>query len=222
MQMGKLMILLGFTFLFSGVFISSYSNVFVQESRIEWTDVAAKEEAWTISNTFNEGDLIRVGVYPALDWGDKLFPAENWPGGVPYPNRPVWVNVTDPLGAETEFFCDYAAPFGTSTLYLYNVTITENNGLLVGADASLEGEMRARPRVMGKAASTGEYTAYVFGVPSPASSLILQTGEKLEWIDYPYSNLIYLGIALILVSVVLLFFGFKKPKRKSRVQKKRT
>lgn len=209
---------MGLALLFAGIIITPCSNIPSQKSEINWTDVESIQDSWNISHTFNEGDLIKVEVYPAIDWADNLLAADP---SVPYPNRPVWVNITDPFGNETEFFCDFATPTGSFPLYLYNVTITESNGLLVGANASLEEEMRGNPRIMGKAASAGKYTARVMGTISPPSALIFQIGEITTWTEYPYSNLLYVGIIVILAGAVLLFYGFKKTKKKSHSKKRK-
>ncbi len=215
--MRKLLVVIGFVILFSGIIVASSSNLSYQKSRIEWTDVATSEEnSWNFSRTFNDGELIGVEVFPGVGWENNLLAPD---AAVPFPYRPVWVNITNPFGETSEFFCDFARPSGQPAVFLYNVTITESNGLLVGANASLKEEMRARARVMGITMLAGEHTAIVVGTPSPPSAIIWQIGERIAWTEYPYTNLLYVGIAIIITGAFSLFFGFRKAKKKPRAKR---
>lgn len=215
--MRRLHAVLGLILLFVGIVIIPYSNMPYNETKIEWETQETKTDSWNITRFFMEGDLIEVLIAPAEDWGTYLdAPTQD----IPYPVKPVFVNITDPLGNETEFYCEYVKPSESSpTLYLYDVTLTESHGLLVGENVSL-GEVG----IIGMVMTTGNHTATITGIyggytQSSPPTMGFRKGCKITQIKYPYSNFIYLGIATILSGVVLMIYGFRKRKKVKHVKK---
>jgi len=210
----KLPFVLGLIFLFTGIVFVAYSNIHYNKFEIVWGKPEVKEDSWNITRYFMEGDLMKVEIVPASDWAEHLQPSD-W--AVPYPYKPVYVNITDPFGNETEFYCEFVKSTEEPILYFYNVTVTESHGLLVGADVSL-----GNLGIIGMAMSDGNYTARITGLVGGGSPPIMRffKGEKVTRIEYPYSNIIYLGIVGILLGVVLTIYGFKK-KKVMRIKKRK-
>lgn len=200
----------------------SSSNFHFERIEIKWNDAETKENSWNITWFFMEGDLMKVEITPALDWSDPpLEPADS----VPFPSKGVFVNITDPLGKMTEFFCVFVKPDSSSLmLYLMDISVDESHGLLVGANASLE----KKHGIAGQAMTTGNYTAWTWAVLpgalpgssySPPAAMAFLKGEKIAHTEYPYSDLIYIGTAAIILGAVLMVYGFKKRRKGYRYEK---
>jgi len=210
---------MGLALLSASIIATLSSNLSYQKSEVKWTEPnpTTSYDSWNVSRYFEEGDLIKASVSPASDWVEDPFLSPD--PLTPYPYKVVWVNITNPFGSESEFYCEFVKPSGSNVLFLYNVTVTESNGLLVGANASLEGE----GGIVGKTMSAGEYTASILApmLYSPPVAFTFSKGERITWIEWPYSNFLYMGVAIAFLGAILLFYGFKKPKKKLRKRGKK-
>jgi len=190
------------------------SNIHYQKTDIDWNDSnsATKENSWNVTRFFTKGDLIKVEITPAIDWSNQ-FDAPT--PEVPYPSKGVFVNITDPLGQMTEYFCTFVQQQANShTLFLYDLEITESHGLLVGSNSSIP----KKYGITGEVMTSGNHTAWVWAVlpggkQSAPSAIIFLKGKRTTSVEYPYSYFVYVGIAAIPLGTTLMIYGFKKRKK---------
>lgn len=176
----------------------------------DWTTDPAPLEvsnSWNITRYFSTGDLMRLEITPAKTWSDDLQPPDQ---DIPNPYQPVFVNITDPLGRESEMLCYFIMVTEDAPLYLYNITVTETNGLnYIHFEVGLGGK---NPSIVATTLLSGNYTAYISGaiVPDPPFRMKFLKGEKVSYQKYPAGYLFYPSIILLFASFPMLFFGFKK------------
>jgi len=214
--MKKLPAALGIILLFTSFVMMIGSNIGYGGSYFDWdSDPSPAEVAAypNISRALEKDDWFKVGIYPAQDWNDNLQPADS---SVPAPYQPVFVNITDPNGEETEILCDFMLVSESSALVLYNITVTESHGMaLIHFDPPI---YQTKPGIVAKAMETGNYTARIvaiMGGGSPPFTMRITKGIVVtEWTSYAY--LLYPGIGLFVASAVLIIYGFREKKTSHR------
>jgi hypothetical protein len=211
--MRKLPAALGIILLLTSFVMMIGSNISYGGYYFEWegTDPNPVEvgAAWNISHAFEQGDWFKLEVAASQDWADHLQPSD---AAVPVPYQPVFVNITSPTGGETEVYCDYAQISAKAALILYNITVTEANGLTsVHFDPPLYG---VKPGIVARTLSSGNYTARITAIAGGGSApftMRMTKGAVLhEYVTYSY--LLYPSIVVLIVSVVLMVYGFRKSK----------
>jgi len=212
----------GITLLLASIimFIASTMNYTITYS--DWTidhEPLEVSNSWNITRYFSAGDLIRLEITPAKTWSDNLQPPEQ---DIPNPYQPVFVNITDPFGRESEILCYFIMVTADAPLYLYNITVTETHGLdYIHFEVGLGGK---DPSIVATALLNGNYTAYISGaiVPDPPFRMRFLKGEKVSYQKYPAGYLLYPSIILFFTSFPLLFLGFKKNKYKRKKKSLKT
>lgn len=206
--MKKWLFALGLILLFVGIIFTS--SAVQSEKTIKEKEELIKSEidSWQISSNLTQGDKVRLSVAQGEDWDRYVEPAVE---DVPFPHKFVYVNITDPNGEDSMFevtYTKYEAGF-----FLYNVRVVASNGF----DAE-----NSSQKIVGYARDTGLYTATATGaIPpggGPPSSLTFFKVKEVILIKYPYSHLLYPGVAILLAGVALSILGALTSKR---VQHKR-
>jgi hypothetical protein len=198
--------------LFTSIVMMIGSNVSYGGSYFDWNSDPSPAEVSAypnISRALERNDWFKVRIDPSQDWNDHLQPADS---SVPAPYQPVFVNITDPNGEETEILVDFMLVNEKSALVLYNITVTESHGMsLIHFDPPLYG---TTPGIVAKATETGNYTARIvaiMGGGSPPFTMVITKGKVVnEWVSYAY--LLYPSIGLFLASAILVIYGFREKK----------
>jgi len=219
--MKKLPAALGIILLFTSFAMMIVSNISYGGSYFDWdSDPSPAEVAAypNVSRALEKDDWFKVGISPAQDWNEHLQPSD---ASVPAPYQPVFVNITDPEGQETEIYCDFMLVSQEAALVLYNITVTEFHNMVgVHFDPPI---YQTKPGIVAKATKTGNYTARIVAIMGGGSPPFAMTITKAmvvtEWISYAY--LLYPGIALFVASAVLVVYGFRN-KKMSRLAKTRS
>ena len=178
---------------------------------------ASSPNSWNVTRYFYAGDLIRLEITPAKTWSDNLQPPDP---DIPDPYQPVFVNITDPSGLDSEMLCYFIMVSKDAPLYLYNVTVTETHGLdYIHLEVGLGG---TNPSIVATALQSGNYTAYIEGafVTDPPFEMKFLKGQKVSYQKYPSGYLFYPSIILLCVSFPLLYIGFGKSKKRYNRWKK--
>lgn len=220
--MKKTLAALGIILLLASIImlISSLSNYTVTYS--DWT---IDKEPLEVSNSRNitrhffAGDLIRLEITAAKTWSDNLQPPED---DIPNPYQPIFVNITDPLGHESEMLCYFIMIDEKVPLYLYNVTVTETHGLdYIHLEVGIGGK---EPSIVATALLKGNYTAYISGsfILDPPYKMKFSKGVKVSYQKYPAGYLCYPSIILLFASFPLIFFGFKEQYKRKKGAKIKT
>ena len=203
------MFIAGLIVTFTSLVLISASNVSNQKSDFTWETIKTESNAWLVSSNFTEGDKIALAVYPASDWYQFMEPAIP---DVPFIHKFVFVNITDPHGNEATFEITYVREVGSSSLFVYNVSLPIPNGIGIQADENLQS------RIMGKVMYTGQYVAKVVGgLPpggSPPLELTLLKENELIVIEHPYVQYLYPAIVVFFMGIVLSFWSAKTRKHK--------
>jgi len=214
--MKKLPAALGIILLFTSVVMMIGSNISYGGSYFDWNSDPSPVEVSAypnISRALEQNNWFKVAITPAQDWNDHLQPADS---SVPAPYQPVFVNITDPNGEETEILVDFMLVNEKAALVLYNITVTESHGMeLIHFDPPLYGE---KPGIVAKATETGNYTARIvaiMGGGSPPFTMRITKGIVVtEWVSYGY--LLYPSIGLFVASAVIVIYGFREKKTSHR------
>jgi hypothetical protein len=202
----------GIILIFLSAFLIIASNINYGGTYYEWesdSSVVELGNSWNISRILNEEEWFRLEIVTPQDWNDQLQPSEP---NIPYPYKPVFINITSPDGQESEIYCDFILVNTQAPLVLYNITVTETHGITgVHFEPPLYG---SKSGVVAKTLLAGNYTARVVAVlggGGPPFTLRLRTGALVtEKVSYFY--LLYPGIALFIGSVALTIYGFRKRK----------
>ena len=212
--MRKVQAATGIVLLIAGVILCIISNLNYTVTYSDWskdTNPLEVSNSWNISRNFSEGDLIKLEIVPPMDWGEYTEPPAP---DIPFFYKPVFVNITDPLYNETEILCYFVRIQENAPLVLYNITVTETHGLSnVHYEIGLYGK---DPGIVATTILSGNYTAYIAGgLPggSEPFRMRLLKGEKISYQKYPYEELLYPSILTLFASVVLLYLGFRRPKK---------
>lgn len=212
--MRKLQVATGIVLLTAGVILCIVSNLNYTVTYSDWskdTNPVEVSNSWNISRNFSAGDLIKLEIIPPQDWGEYTEPPTS---DIPYYYKPVFVNITDPLYNETEILCYFAKIQENAPLFLYKIEVTETHGLLnVHYEIGLYGK---NPGIVATTLLSGNYTAYIAGgLPggSEPFRMTFSKGEKISYQKYPYGELLYPSIATLFASAVLLYLGFRSPKK---------
>lgn len=208
--MRKWLFAIGLILLFVGIILMSSAVRSERTVREEENLIKSETDTWQISNNFTQGEKVKLVVKKGIDWTQNLEPPVM---DVPYPHKFVYVNITAPSGEASTFeaaFISYQRIFA-----LYQVKIVFSNGF--DADKSSQG-------IVGYVRETGLYNATVIGfVPpggSPPAGLTFVTIEEVVFMNYPYSYLLYPGVATSLAGIVLSIMG-KMTSRRVRRKKVR-
>jgi hypothetical protein len=177
--------------------------------------------SWNISRTFTRKNWIKLEITPPMDWQDYTEPPTET---IPFHCKSVFVNITDPTGNETEMLCDFVVLQRDYPMYLYNITVTESHGL---SDITYIG-MPEKPGIIAKTMLDGNYTAYISGgMPGGSAPFEMRfiKGTIIVPPMYPYYNFRYLGVAVLVTSVILLVYSIKERRilhgRKKIAEKRR-
>lgn len=206
--MRKWLFALGLILFFVGIIFASSAVQLERTIREEENLIKSETDTWQISNNFTQGEKVKLVVDKGVDWAQYL---EGPVVDVPYNHKFVYVNITAPNGEAAMFEVAFAEYQGA--LALYHVKIVASNGF--DADNSSRG-------IVGYVRETGLHTATVMGsLPpggSPPAGLTFFTIEEIVFTNYPYSYLLYPGVATLLAGIVLSIIGKMTSKR---VQRKR-
>lgn len=188
---------LGIVLMFVGVILFSSSNLSLAK-------VSSRDEVvlprgvnqWNLTCSFNEGEKIRLEV-PTPPEGPMLLGGFN-------------VSIVNPRGNETIFYYEILSDF------FYNVSVLKNEGGL---------EVEEGSTILGGTTNyAGNYTAYVNEVAmlwykGPPSVLTFYKTVEDKQVEFPYQNLLPLGLALFFIGLGLLLWAVAF--RKTRVSRKR-
>lgn len=202
----KSLIGLGIILLFVGVVISSEYNSAVEEPP---EDKLVKEVnnlpvgKWEISAQFNKSEKLTV-FFSTPD-------LENVPAFTRF-----YASIVDPMGGRTNFTIDFSKkPSGLDV----NFNVTSNDGGLI-VDKPIEG-------IVGVTSYNGLYTVHIYTLftslyyPPDGTLPSLDLYKVVKKTDYPYRNILPIGIGLILVGVSLSVWAAKysSKSRKKRERK---
>jgi hypothetical protein len=196
----------------AGASMAVSSNLSNSTSNYPGVSVAYVQNLWNVTANLNEGDFIRVYFTQGADWRQGYFePDEEFPGfAVLY----VGVNVTDPRGNTTMYFCRLGKASSDAEekpLSLLDVNITRDEGALdpswyyrkpsnsyyeVGGAVQFNGTYKF---VLGNVFPSKEYP--------PASLDIRKVTFRT---DYPYTYLLPLGVLVAGGGVALTWFSFRR------------
>lgn len=205
--MRKWLLALGLVLFLVGMIFTS--SAVQAEEIIDEKEEFIKTEAnsYQISINLIQGDKVRLTIAQGIDWVKLLEPQYE---GLPFPHKFVYVNITDPNGEDSMFEVTYIKY--QDDFFLYNISVVASRG-------GFEAENSSR-KIVGYVRVTGLYTAAVTGafpaLDSPPSALTFFNVYEEVTTDYPYSHLLYPGIAILGVSVVLSTLGAKTSKQQVR------
>lgn len=189
---------LGILLMFVGVILFSSSNLSLVE-------VTSRDEVvlprgvnqWNLTCSFNEGEKIRLDI-SAPPEGPTLLGGFN-------------VSIVDPIGNETIFYYEFLSDGS------HNVSVLKNEGGL---------EVEEGSTILGGTTNyVGNYTAYVdeivayFWYKGPLSLLTFYRAVEDKQVEFPYRNLLPLGLAFLLIGLGL--FVWAVAFRKTRTSRKR-
>jgi len=203
---------LGIILILLSAFLMIASNITYGGTYYNWesdSNVVELSNSWNISRILNNEEWFRLEIVTPQDWNDQLQPSE---ADVPYPYKPVFINITSPDGKESEIYSEFILVNTQAPLVLYNITVTETHGITgLHFEPPLYG---SKGGIVAKTLSAGNFTARVVAVlggGGPPFTLRLRTGALVtEKVSYFY--LLYPGIALLVGSVTLTIYGFRKKK----------
>lgn len=184
-------------------------------------EIVESTNSRNVSRVFAKGDWIKLTITSSLEWEDNLEPAAE---DIPYPYKPVFVNITDPVGNESEILCDFVLLRRGSPLFLYNITVREVGGLRnIIYDIGLPSD---RSGIVANTLTDGSYTArvtWLFGGGQAPFSMRFVKGARITE-SSSNSYFLYAGLPTFIASVVLIIYGFrlgKSVRRKIGLTKKK-
>lgn len=203
--MRKLLFATGLVLLLVGVILMSSSNLSFQRSEVLWDPVKIEVNKWEVTADFTAGDIIKLEISPGMNWIDTLEPPT---AEVPYVNKAVYINVTEPSGKESYFEVMFITTYSPPQLSIFNIRVLNSNGSFTVKEGAIRGE----------AMQTGQYTAEVTGVSprdeEPPGSFIFYKQRVNLFTDWPYSVFLYPGIAVFSLGVALFVLSFRRKKRR--------
>jgi hypothetical protein len=200
------MFLTGAFLMFLGVVMFAVSNFSYPVKYSDWTVdsnpvIVNAPNSWNITRYFLEGDLMRLEITPALTWSKNLQPEEE---DIPAPYQPVFVNITDPNGEQSEILCYFILTDPKAALYLYKIDVTEAHGLeYIHYEVGIGGK---NPSIVATALKSGNYTAYISGglVSDPPFEMKFYIGVKASYLKYPFNYLLFPAVIIFLSGFILL------------------
>lgn len=202
-ELRKFPLAAGLVLLFVGIILMSSSNLSSQRLEVLWDTAKIEVNKWEVKADFTAGDIIKLEISPGIDWIDYLEPPTS---EVPYVNKAVYINVTEPSGKESYIEVMFITTYSPPQLSIFNITVLNSNGNFAVKERA----------IMGEAMQTGQYTAEVTGVSprggEPPGSLIFYKQRINRFTDRPYSAFLYPGIAVFLIGVSLFALSFRKKK----------
>lgn len=216
---------LGIVLLMLSVVLVAAGSVSYEATYLDFTldpDEVESSNSWNVSRIFAKGDWIKLEITSSPEWGDNMEPATE---DIPYPNKPVFANITDPAGEESMIMCDFIRLSSESPLFLYNITVMVESGGLrniiydIGIPSDSSG-------IVANTLMDGIYTARVTwlfgGGQAPFSMRLVKGARMIESSSKPY--FLYAGLPVFVASVVFIIYGFrlgKSVRRKIGLTKKK-
>jgi len=185
---------LGIILIFAGIIVSSYSNMAFEVKTVQTPGVTVYNK-WNVTRYFTKGETLILDIPP---------PKPNLFGGVPYGGFNI--SIVAQNGKETVFWYEFSD--GT-----VKVKVKSNDGALIVNESS------SMMYVTGVTAFSGNYTAYVdksamvFYNRGPPSYLTLKSMIEKTSLEYPYRDLLPVGILIMAFGSILIFLSFREPKR---------
>ena len=214
---------LGIILLLVGVFLvllASFSS-YEKPDVVNWDKDPNPGDAFNarnVSRVLNQGDFFKVEIYAPSDWTEKM----EYTRGAFY--KVSLVNISDPSGAQTELYCEFLFMGSSSKpMLFYNITGTGGPNMTTvdahGID-SVRFELpygNNKPGIVARALSNGTYTANMTALQGGGSApyeMKLSRGVIVTTkLDYTTTLLYPVGVGVFAVGVVLLVYGFGKPKK---------
>lgn len=183
-------------------------------------------QQWIVSANLTKGQVIWVEIRQHINWSVGLFDFDDemYPGfAILY----VGVDIIDPYGKSTEFLMVwglvrenvYAPEIVKRMLTILDINVIKNEG---GIDPTpflvKQGKSSYYSDVGGIVQYNGTYTFTVGKIlpkrEDPPS--VIWIGERLTWIEYPYTYMLPLGLAISGGGTTLTWFSLKKRTLKRR------
>lgn len=174
---------------------------------------------WAAYGNFSEGDIMYISMTQGLNWAELVDPE---PPGYKW----VYLNLSDPNNGYILFEVEYVKRAQTETGPPLNPTyvrIEKNDSECLHLLWENRTNFSGGVFIVGEVLVGGEYKVEVvdFSPPAgdedPPSSLQL----RRKWLRYlyPYSFLLYLGIAIIILGLLMVTFAVYSKKRRARFKK---
>ena len=229
--MKKWFFAVGLILIFTGFIIALIA--YAPSEAKDYKKVTEARQKWSVSANLTKGQVIWVEIRQHMNWSVGLFDFDDelYPGfAILY----VGVDIKDPYGKTTEFLMVwgilresvYAPEILTRALTILDINVTRNEGGLDPTPFLIKsGNSSYYSDVGGIVQYNGTYT-FTVGKIWPTRNdppSVIWIGERLTWIEYPFTFMLPVGLVIIGGGTILTWFSLKrkKLKRKASVKLKR-